>query len=452
MPTRTLDPRASAAISCLRADPRNWTGPILLRNLPSALPSPGERHSWRDAVTVFLLCELVSVHRVNKEKNPYWRGNMYQVNRTALAKQFNCDPDAISKSLAWLRKLRLVHVAYHTRHDGIGKPCGTEVYAAPSMDKIKEMLDIFAKEGHCMTVAEPADSDTLEAGAGPLSGQDQAALKPVSAAPQPGLYLNCVKSQQKHDAESGGGTSADVVALQNSSVRRNSTAAVGGSAADPSTQVPPAFQEHSARPHNTGGRTPLAQSSPTSPARWKAPEPPARLEVNDDAAKAAWQKAARFGELWAEARMREGNATTCRLTSADLTKAFEFFTASPQNGAFYLTAIAVNAWRAAERFPKHQDTWDRLYHCRDAQDVQSFIRFVEAGKVESEIGRLGWKINAYEDLRGLFTQSELEFFGFRQIPQIAIQDDELWENAGEAIGYYRKRHRPLPQEIRPEAD
>jgi len=110
----------------------------------------------------------------------------------------------------------------------------------------------------------------------------------------------------------------------------------------------------------------------------------------------------------------------------------------PHNGE-----IASGAGSAAHRACVNIDPNDALF----AAEVQSFLRCLKTSKLESEIGRAGRTINAFEDLRRFFTASELEFYGWERIPILAIRADYLWENDLEAPDYYRDRNLPLPAEV-----
>ena len=78
------------------------------------------------AISILVLMEVISVHRVTPGKDPYWSGPLYQVNRNDLSYQFGCVVDDVSSALQWLRQVGLVEVVHRTHIDGIGKPCGTK--------------------------------------------------------------------------------------------------------------------------------------------------------------------------------------------------------------------------------------------------------------------------------------------------------------------------------------
>jgi hypothetical protein len=64
-----------------------------------------------------------------------------------------------------------------------------------------------------------------------------------------------------------------------------------------------------------------------------------------------------------------------------------------------------------------------------------------------EIGQFGIKVNAYARLRWIFTDSELRWFGWKEIPIMALPPGSLWENDESAPEFYHQRKLPLPPEI-----
>jgi hypothetical protein len=118
----------------------------------------------------------MGVHRVPVGKEPFWHGIMYQVNRNDLAKRFGCEPDDISNSLHWLKTLGLAFVVHRTRIDDTGKPCGTNVFTAPRVNRIHDMLDFFSENRRALTASELMDSDPLQEGSKSPSTEDQSPL------------------------------------------------------------------------------------------------------------------------------------------------------------------------------------------------------------------------------------------------------------------------------------
>ena len=465
MPTqRHLDPRAQAAIDHLRVNAPTYFGAICPRNLPAALPRRSQRHGWRDAVTVFLLCELVSVHRVERGKDPFWRGALYQINRGKLAREFGCEPDEVSAALSWLKCLGLVFVMRRTRIDDAGKPTGTEIFVAPRMDRIQQMQAWFADNGCPMSASKLMDSDPLQERLNSRSDGAEVALEDGSTPFEPGTYLNCAKRQQKLDAESGGETSAQRQSPVVNDDRRNRADDGGGEAADNiSAQTP----------QHVPLRRGLSQAGPTAPmptAVAHGPKegsedetckhrvsiaPPARRstqpEMPDDIEPDtksidAWRKACLFCALWAQAIVRRQHVSVCKPTRSDHKTAFHFFHDNPHANPFYAVAVAIVAWYVAGQ-EEEPDRWDKFYLCRKSLEIQAFIRGLTSGKLESQIGQSGWEINAFEDLRMVFTESELTSYGFTRIPILEIDPETLWEHQSGTPDFYRIRELPLPPEV-----
>jgi hypothetical protein len=93
-----------------------------------------------------------------------------------LAKRFGCEPDDISNSLHWLKTLGLAFVVHRTRIDDTGKPCGTNVFTAPRVNRIHDMLDFFSENRRALTASELMDSDPLQEGSKSPSTEDQSPL------------------------------------------------------------------------------------------------------------------------------------------------------------------------------------------------------------------------------------------------------------------------------------
>lgn len=457
--SRPLDPRAQSAIDHIRANNSYYVGPILLRNLPAALPIKGDRHSWRDAITVFLLAELIGVHRVKAGDAPFWSDVMYRVNRGDLAVCFGSDPDDISTSLQWLKAIGLVHVIHRTEIDGIGKPCGTTVYAAPRMDRIKQMLDFFATKKRKMSTSELMDSDPLERSSNSPSTMAKVTVNDASSRLDPGPYLNCVATTHKHDDEGGGETSAKRrEQTVNGDRQRRVGAGGGGEAADDqSTQV---AEDSFALEKSTGNDGRENQAHPdtygtgdgvghmAAPPRWPVPPAPPILDIRTDAEKRSWRKASLFCAVWESAITRLDIISTCKTTQGDHCAAYQYFLREPQVDHFFPLATAIDAWLLSTK-PKPKDgEWDGLYHVRRSTELKSFLRSFGSGKLESEVGQ-HQKINAWADLRLCFTVSELVCFEWpsSRMPVKALPSEDLWENDPAAADYYRRCQLQPPPEV-----
>ena len=422
---KILDPRAQAAISHMRANSRDYVGAILIRNLPAALPKRGERRSSQDMAALLVLMEIIGVHRVAPGKDPYWSGVLYQVNRSDLSFQFGCDPDDVSSALQWLKQVGLVEVVHHTRMDDCGKPCGTQVFAAPRMDRIKLMLDFYVQKQRPISQSELMPSSTAEGGSNSHTTQPEVSIKTGSPPVERSRNLNCAKPQRNLDAESGGEESTQQQAAVVPDDRRIRAADGGGAAASSTdAQVP--------------------EGLPAPALLWTPPPIPKHFQTDADT-RQAWEKSARFCELWAEAVMREDLATVCRPSIADLKAATEFFRQCPQTGSFYAVAVGLNAWWASLKKPNAR--WDGQFLCRQSHEIRAFLRNFSTSKLEVEIRKLGWTVNAFTDLRRVFTASELTFYGWSKVPVIPINAEDLWENAAGAEAYYKRRKLVMPSEV-----
>ena len=189
-----------------------------------------------------------------------------------------------------------------------------------------------------------------------------------------------------------------------------------------------------------------AQASTAPRAPWTPRPPPKDITLADDHEMLAWNKAAKFSELWEKAITRNYAVTCCKATEADHIMAFRFFKANPQAGEFRAVAVAINAWDAGLN-GKNTKGYDKLFHCRSSQEIKSFLSSFEAGKLESEIGRYGLTINTWNDLRSFFTHSELVYYGWKKDPILDISPEELWEHNPYSPKYYRSRMLDLPPEV-----
>ena len=233
---------------------------------------------------------------------------------------------------------------HRTLIDGVGKACGTIVYAVPLMDRVYWILDFFTKNGRPIHASEIIDSNPLEGGLNSDSKGAELLDNSVSTQDDDGQYLNCAQVQQKIVAEIGDETSAQghppVVDAD-----RGSLVVDGGdgeAVTDSGTQVPPTAAHGKPAKNHTAVPVPpaVAPDGPQSPsephkttanktvskaplALWTPPEMPDDFG-NDFKNIEAWQKGCLFCQLWAEAFVRLEFADVCEPTPQDRLAAFEF--------------------------------------------------------------------------------------------------------------------------------
>jgi hypothetical protein len=303
------------------------------------------------------------------------------------------------------------------------------------MNRIKQMLDSF-HSGRSLTASDLMESNPFKKGFNSRLASAEDEQKKAPTPLKDGAYLNCVKPQRNADVNNGvasrSGASGLVVA------ERSDAVVEGGEAAERDAQVPSQVR---ATPHRqeelsvgAGGIEVLG---------WAPPPPPLSLGSRENA-KEGWFRSSLFCELWAEGIQRGGYADVCRPSKADRKSAFEFFYRVRQAQPFFTIAVAMCAWRVADDKPKK---FDRFFNCRSSYELQSFLRLHESGKLMPEIGQFGITVNAYVMLRCFFTDSELRWFGWKQIPIVHMPSGDLWENDQSARNFYTQRYLLLPPEF-----
>jgi len=457
-----LDPRAQAAVEHLRAYATDWCGAIRPKLLTAALPPRGPKRGWRDFVAHAVLEEIISAHREMRGGGVFFNGPLYRVVHRDLARQLCTSPDEISSALTWLEALGVIGRVPRTLLNDEGQPCGKQVFAYPIMPALQELLDRYQTTGK---TPGPFVVTPKRAGLTPAKRQVDSLEDPGSPPRRRGDSLNCAQAQQKH-AESVGLLSAQRLERVAKDDRRRRVGTGGGAAADNKAQVPhmpPATPPRSADatrstpqrqpapmppapahdPSKEGSNGPL--SPPASPL-WTPPPPPMSLKVDNEAKRTAWMRATKFCALWAQAITRLNFLSTCTPTTPDYQAAFKFFLNHPETGSFFPVAIAIDAWFLT-REPEPTG-YDDLYHVRTSLEIRRFFQSLASGKLESEVGRR-FTINAWDDLRLCFTESELIHYGWpvSRVPIKGLKPDQLWENDPDALKYYRDRNLPLPLEV-----
>ncbi len=437
---RHLDPRALAAIEHVQANQKFYVGPILIRDLPAALPNKGGRRGWRDAVAVYLLSEIIAVHRVAKGKPPYWSGSLYQVNRQQLAEAYACDPDVVSSALKWLVQLGLVERVERTRTDDVGNPLGKMVFVVPLMERIHRMLLYFEANRRAIPATELINSNPLKAGSTSSKDGSNPSLKRVSANLDAGLYPNCGITQQKQAAGTDDEPSERGSKSTGGYQRRRVVVGGGGGVG---SEAAAAADQEAQTPRSS---TAVSTSRVAPPAQWSPPKLPQQLN-NDEQTLEAWRKACLLCEVWSEAIVRAGVLHLCKPTDSHRRVAYEFFVDHPEVGLFSATAVAISAWDVSGDSNAPKGGYDKLYFCRQANELPLFLKGFSTGKLQSEIGRSGHKMNQFKDLRSLFCLSELRYWGKKNEPAMDIDPALLWEYQADTAQYYHLRDRPLPQEV-----
>jgi hypothetical protein len=382
-----------------------------MRNLPAALPSGGTRRSWRDAVAVFVLTEIVSAYRVSEGNNPFWSDDLYRMNRRDLARRFDCDPDEVSAALRRLEKWNLVGIHYSTLTDDVGKPCGKIVFTYPRMQNIHRLLAFFAEHKVPIDVKELTSLTNPQGGMNPSSTKDDQTPNEGQSVAEGGNPQNRFQQRQTNGEHRSGGSRRLENASKDKSDERTPAPMDGGDAAKKDMRV---------------DSDSLSETSADEESR---------------------SRSVRFCNLWAVAIQRAGYTQICKPSQADQNAALRFFKDYPQIGAFHCAAVAICAWSVGDSKNSATHKWDRFFHCRQSYDIQTFLRNHSANKVLTEIGQYGLQVNTFVNLRWYFTVSELLTFGWKKIPVLAISEDDLWENNPTAMQFYQKRKVPLPSEL-----
>jgi hypothetical protein len=461
MAEKVLDPRAYSAVDFLRKHTKEWAGNILPRWLPAALPARSAKRGWRDAVSVLALTEILGAHRVREGEAVFFKGPLYQINRLELARGFCTDLNEISETINWLEQIGVIGLVYRTRLDAEGQPRGSMVFAYPVMAGLEQLRRQFLATGKSPKPVpyEPPQSERRGPKPGSRTTTSTAPVVEGSALPkkqfdlaeEPAPILTAPKAALKLAASGDGETSTQ--RQQDGDDRRSRTdGARGGEAAkhkeqrlpetvnqSPSPQLPSAHVTHNNNQASTG----LALQP------WRPPRAPADLIVETPDQQVAWRKASRLCTLYSQVVMRSRCANTCQLSHRDAVCAFNFFGECPASGAFYVTGVFINALLLANDTDHENGSYDHIWHCRFALDFRKFLAFVKSGKIESELGRAGNKINTWSSLRLFFTQSELIYYGWspKKIPIMSLQPDDPWENDPAARTFYLDRGLALPPEF-----
>ncbi len=154
----------------------------------------------------------------------------------------------------------------------------------------------------------------------------------------------------------------------------------------------------------------------------------------------------RFHALWQEAIVRTGTLTSSAFTLADKQAAYSYFQDHPEIGGFLPLAVAIHAWQLAREGTQPKSKRRHIYHIPHSLDPRQFLSSMHSGKVEAEVG-LFVDVNAWETLRCWFTESELLSLGWKKVPVMELEPDQLWEYDPRAPSYYLARHRDLPPEV-----
>jgi hypothetical protein len=465
MATKVLDQRAQAAVDFLRSHPKEWAGAIVPRWLPSALPPRSSKRGWRDAVSLLLLSEIISVHRVSNGGEAFFRGPLYQIGYAALARQFNTDVDEIGESANWLRQIGVVGLVHRTRIDHDGQPRGSMVFAFPIMGKLEEFRQAYLATGKTPAPIKYESRVSSKKGTELDSRTVSSATHVIGGSPSPkrqfahadetAPILTAPKQQLKL-AGSGGETSTQ---RHNACDDRGSRVVAGGggmAADDKGKQVaaPTNYNNSAKRPSansaHLNGQRPSGPSAELAPPHWRPARRPADLTIETPEQQTAWRSASRLCTLYSQVMMRYDETSCCDLPRSDHLRAFKFFSDFTQSRSFYLTGLCIRALllRNDSDFDANGG-YDGIWHCRWVLNFAKFLAYVKAGKIESEIGHAGVKINTWYELRMFFTESELIFYGWRsdKIPIMPIEQSDLWETDPAATLFYRNRNLPLPVEI-----
>jgi hypothetical protein len=434
--------------------------------LPAALPARSDKRGWRDAVAIWLLCEIIGAHRIARGQTVFFRGPLYQVERVELARDFGTDVDEISEALNWLRQIGVLEVIHRTRIDCRGQPTGMRVFAYPIMSRLDELRQQFQATGKTPAPVkyEPRRAKRTDPHQGSQTSSSAVHVVEGSTAPTSGFDLPddgaCVltapQERQKLDADASGGEVSTQWHDDRRDDRRSLDGGGGGgdAAADQNEQTPAnSFPTRSGHEPPAASSTWHRQVAPGQPAAaapppWRPARPPSDLIIETPDQQRAWKLGCRLCVLYAEVFMRSGHARTCKLNHNDSVRAFNYFNRYPQCGAFYVTSVFILALMLVTD-NESGNGYDKLWHSRWAVDFRRFLAYLESGRIESEIGRAGTKINTWRALRLYFTQSELIHFGWdpNNIPAVRIDPDDIWEADPDAADYYQTQQLPLPVEV-----
>jgi hypothetical protein len=455
MANKSLDPRAQSAIDFLRKHSKDWTGAIMPRWLPGALPPRSTKRGWRDAVSLWLLSQIISAHRVSEGGQAFFRGPLYQINRRELARQLCTNVDEISESANWLQQIGVIGLVHRTRLDDDGQPRGSMVFAFPIMTKLESYRKQYLSssktpepikyEPERSTRGQPDSGCRTVSSTACVVGGSTSAKRQFDFAEETASIVTAAKQRTGVPSSAGGGAGDD---------DDGGSGEAPGAVKDKQVPAPSKSANSAQRPPatapNRNGHDTTGQSADAAPPRWRPARPPANLVIDTPEQRQAWNRASRLCTFYSQVMMRSGHARSCDLTHSDKVRAFKFFSDCPQSGALYVTSVFINALLLVDDDQAdHGEGYDDIWYCRSALNFQKFLAYVKSGRIESEIGRAGWKINAWRELRLYFTESELLYYGWAsdKIPIVRIKPDEQWESDPSAQTYYRDRNLPLPIEI-----
>jgi hypothetical protein len=396
----------------------------------------GKHRGWIDHVVERVLIEVVSAYRVKgNNAKPFWNGPAYQIDRHDLSVRLACRPRDISRALGFLEKSGFM-VLYHKPRFVRGEPRGTMVFAIPKIEAIDQAL-IEAKE---LAEARLADADDPESGELPANNSDRAKAPNLGAQP--------VEHGRSVTPKSG----AQPVEHRPHSLNVPNTAAnnaVGHAARQvPQTLKPPlhlpgsvpegggaaAFEGSTSPPDPLPGAGPAGQSASGPASNPPAPDP-AYIEM----------KVNRFCYYWTEAGRRTEQVEVLAIKRREREALAAFFRENPKSSG-WVAAVAIRAWQADDEIKKKGD-FDPAWACRKSKYIPTFLS--KLSRILSELGSTGYTVNAYRNLRGWFTDSELQKQGFKVGAGLGVlEPDDCWENCAEAPGYYTENGIEMPPEVR----
>jgi|YNPNPStandDraft_1061719.scaffolds.fasta_scaffold14376_2 hypothetical protein len=472
-----LDPRALAAANAINVYKKIvGQGPIIPSWLGAALPPRSERRGWRDYVALYILCDILSAHRL-KDGQVFFRGPLYQINREAWAASIPTTLKEISLTLTWLaddlgvigrdQRVRLVD----------GQPCGSQTFAWPIVARLLELRDYFLEHGHPMPVkgrAPDADADAAQLRDG-LEGNSTPAFEATSSPGSRQLHPHAQGHSSLSSAARPTAAEGSSEALTRSTTdpptpagQRRAGAGGGGTSerqrvsgdADPIADLaPPAPRpkaaaqpgQANANSNVTSNGHPDAPNGPptaAAPPPWSPPAPPKAIQVVTDDDQRAWRKAMRFALMWQEAIVRSRTLASSTFTLADKKAAYAYFRDHPAVTGDFPLAVAIHAWQLAREGAQPRNQRRQLYHIPHSLDPRQFLASMHSGKVEAEVGLFD-DVNAWETIRSWFTESELVYWGWdkARLPILHLDPDQLWEYDPATPRYYLDRHRELPPEV-----
>ena len=346
-----------------------------------------------------VLCTVIGAYRI-KGNTPFWSGPAYRIDRRDLSIRFMCRPRDISTALGFLEKLGFLTLCRKARFEH-GEPKGTMVYAIPNIDAIDKALT-SAEDVVKNYLSELDDAKRPE-----TTSTNKAHAKVTNFDTQP--------SEDRHSAKSKSDTRP-------------------GEHQPQSLNVPK--KDNDAEAHVDSLTAPHDGQPAFGPASDVQPPDPAYIE----------KKVNRFCYYWTEAGRRTGCLDVLAIEKRERDALREFFAKNQHHSTGWFAAVAIRAWQACYNVKK-KGSFDPVWACRRAKDIQSFLRLLS--RILSEIGSNKYKVNAYRNLRWWFTDSELCRQGFRVNAGLdVLKPDECWENAPEAPDYYTANGLESPPEVR----